>query len=275
MIAAGLAFYAATSAETVLRVSLVPDEAPFVLRSKFIPLSKYLEKKIGMKIEFRPSSDANALIDALAANKLDMAWFSGFDFVRARSRSDNQVIPIVQRAEDTQTRSVFITARNDITKLEDLAGKVFSFGEKSSTSGHLMPRFFLRTAYMGPDIQMEHLIYADSNMGVVTAVAGGMADAGVLNKAIWERMLANGEVNSKLLHVFHTTPAYHDYNWTVHVDMDSNLRQRLTDAFLSMDQRIGIDKEILAMQRASRFISTTPKNYSPIESVARSSGMLK
>ncbi len=274
-ITAGLAFYAATSAETVLRVSLVPDEAPFVLRRKFMALSEYLEKKIGMKIEFRPSADANALIDALVANKLDMVWFSGFDFVRAQSRSDNQVIPIAQRAEDAQTRSVFITARNDITKFEDLAGKTFAFGEKSSTSGHLMPRSFLRTAYVNPDVAMKHLIYSDSNMEVVTAVTGGIADAGVLSKAIWERMLASGEADPKVLRVFHTTPGYHDYNWTVHTDMDSRLRQKLTDAFLSMDMRIGIEKEILQVQRASKYISTTPDNYSTIEMVARSAGMLK
>ena len=275
MIAAGLAFYAATSAETVLRVSLVPDEAPFVLRRKFIPLSEYLEKKISMKVEFRPSADANALIDALVANKLDMVWFSGFDFVRANSRSNNQVIPIAQRAEDAQTRSVFITAHDDITKLEDLTGKIFAFGEKSSTSGHLMPRSYLRSAYMNPDVEMKRLIYSDSNMEVVTAVTGGMADAGVLNKAIWERMLANGEADPGKLRVFHTTPGYHDYNWTVHADMDSNLRQKITDAFLSMDRRIGIEKEILQVQRASRYISTIPENYSPIEAVARSTGLLK
>ncbi|MDX8385327.1 MAG: putative selenate ABC transporter substrate-binding protein, partial [Gallionella sp.] len=270
VIVAGLMFYAASSAETVLRVSLVPDEAPFVLRRKFIPLSEYLEKKIGMKVEFRPSADANSLINALVTNKLDMVWFSGFDFVRARSRSDNQVTPIAQRAEDAQTRSVFITARNDITSLEDLEGKVLAFGKKTSTSGHLMPRSYMRTAYMNPDIEMKRLIYSDSNNEVVAAVTGGMADAGVLNKTIWEKKLANGEVDPNKLHVFYTTPRYHDYNWTVHASMDSNLRQKLTDAFISMDKRIGIEKEIMAIQRASKFISTTPENYSPIETVARS-----
>ncbi len=274
-ITAGLVLYAATSAETVLRVSLVPDEAPFVLRRKFMALSEYLEKKIGMKVEFRPSADANALIDALVANKLDMVWFSGFDFVRAMSRSNNQVIPIAQRAEDAQTKSVFITARNDIAKFEDLAGKVFAFGEKASTTGHLMPRSFLRTAYVNPDVEMKRLIYSDSNMEVVTAVASGRADAGVLSKTIWDRMLASGEADPKVLRVFHTTPGYHDYNWTVSADMDSKLRQKLTDAFLSMDRRIGAEKEILQVQRASRYISTTPENYSHIETVARSAGLLK
>jgi len=274
-IVSGLTFYASTSAETVIRVSLIPDEAPFVLRRKFLPLAEYLGEKIGMKVEFRPSGNTDNLINALVANKLDMVWFSGFDFVRAMSRSNGDVIPIAQRAEDAQTRSAFITARNDITSLEDLAGKVLAFGKKTSTSGHLMPRSYMRTAYMNPDIEMKRIIYSGSNNEVVAAVRSGMADAGVLNQDIWEQKLANGEVDPKFLHVFYTTPAYHNYNWTVNADMDSNLRQKLTDAFLSMDKRVGIEKEILAMRHASKFIATTPENYLPIEAVARSAGLLK
>jgi len=138
-----------------------------------------------------------------------------------------------------------------------------------------MPRSFMRAAYMNPDIETKRLIYSDSNNEVIAAVTGGMADAGVLNQAIWKKKLANGEVDPNLLHVFYTTPTYYDYNWTVNSDMDSNLRQKLTDAFLSMDMRVGIEKEILAMRHASKFIATTPENYLPIESVARSAGLLK
>ncbi len=274
-IAAALMFYAATSAETVLRVSLIPDEAPFVMRRKFKPLSEYLEKKIGMKVEFRPSADANALIDDLVANKLDMVWYSGFDFVRAKYRSNDRVIPIAQRAEDAQTRSVFITANDDITGLEDLAGRTFAFGAKSSASGHLMPRSFLRAAYVDPDIEMKHVIYSDSHSAIVAAVTGGNADAGVLNETIWKKMLADGTANPKVLRVFYTTPEYHDYNWAVRADMDTNLRQKLTDAFLSMDRHTGLDKEILDLQHASRFIPAYAENYTAIETVARSAGLLK
>ncbi|MEO8331505.1 MAG: putative selenate ABC transporter substrate-binding protein [Gallionella sp.] len=274
-IAAALVLYAALSAESVLRVSLAPDESPSVLRRKFKPLSEYLSKKIGMKIEFRPVADEDALIEALAANKLDMIWCSGFDFIRARLRSNDQVIPIAQRAEDEQTRSVFITTHNDITRLEDLAGKTFAFGAETSTSGHLMPRAFLRAAYIDPDIEMKHVVYTGTHDAVVAAVSGGQADAGVLSSAAWEKMLADGKADPKVLHVFYTTPGYHDHNWTARADMDANLRQKLTDALLSLDRNVAQDKEILDLQHASRYISTNAENYSAIEAVARSAGLLK
>lgn len=274
-IAAALVIYAAIYAEPVLRVSLAPDDKPTVLRKKFKPLSDYLEKKIGMKIEFRPMASEDALVEALAANKLDMVWLGGFDFTRARLRSNDQVIPIAQREEDAQTRSVFITAHDDITRLEDLKGRTFAFGPESSTSGHLMPRSFLRAANIDPDTDMKHIVYTGTPDAVVAAVAGGKADAGALNNVVWKKMLADGKADPKVLHVFYITPGYCDYNWTARADMDANLRQKLTDALLSLDRNIAQDKEILDLQRASSFISTKAENYSAIEAVARSAGLLK
>ena len=274
-IAAALALFAVTSAEPVLRVSLSPDQKPTVLRKKFKPLADYLEKKIGMKIEFRPMASDSALVEALAANKLDLVWFRGYDFIQARQLSNDQVIPFVQRAEDANTRSVFITARKDITGLEDLKGEIFAFGEKTSTSGHLMPRAFLRAAYIDPDIDLKQVVYSGSPEEVVAAVAGDKAVAGVLSQAEWDKLLADGKAESKVLHVFFTTPGYCDHNWAVRADMDANLRQKLADAFLALDRNIGLDKEILDLQNASRFIPTRAENYAEIEAMARNAGMLK
>jgi len=270
-----LILYASTFSEPVLRVSFIPDESPTVMRRKFKPLTVYLEKKIGMKIEFRPASDGDALVEALISNKLDMVWIDGFNFIRAKARSNDQVIPLVQRAEDEKSRSVFITTHDDITKLEDLKGKTFSFGSESSTSGHLMPRFFLRAAYIDPDTDMKHIAFSGADDATVAAVAGGKADAGVLNSSLWERLIEQGKVDPKAVHVFYTTPGYHDYNWTVHADMDVNLRLKLTDAFLALDKNNAQDKEILDLQRANRFIPARAENYSVIEAAARSAGLLK
>lgn len=269
-----LVLYASISAEPVLRVSFMPDESPSLLRRKSKPLIDYLEKKIGMKIEFRPMRDGDALVEALTSKKLDMVWIDGFNFIRAKTRSNDQVIPLVQRAEDEKTQSVFVTAHEGITKLEDLRGKTFSFGSESSASGHLMPSSFLLAAYINPDTDMKR-IFSGSPDATVAAVASGEADAGVLGSAAWEKLIEQGKVDPKAVHVFYTTPGYHDYSWTVRADMDVNLRIKLTDAFLALDKNNGQDKEILDLQRASRFIPAEAENYSVVEAAARRAGLLK
>lgn len=262
-------------ADPVLRVSAIPDESPTELQRKFKPLGEYLEKKLGMKVEFTPVTDYAASVEGLVNNKLDMVWFGGFTFVQAKVRSNNKVIPLVQREEDEKLKSVFITTRNDITKLEDLKGKTFTFGSESSTSGHLMPRSYLLAAKINPETDMKRIAFSGAHDATVAAVAGGKVDAGALNISVWEKLLSQGKVDAKVVHVFYTTPGYYDYNWTVRSDMAPALREKLTKAFLSLDKNNLQDKEILDLQRATRFIPTKVENYGAIETAARSAGLLK
>lgn len=264
-----------SSAQPVLRVSAIPDEAPTELQRKFTPLGEYLEKKIGMKVEFTPVSDYAAAVESLVNNKLDMVWFGGFTFVQAKVRSHNQVIPLVQREEDEKFKSVFITTRNDIASLGDLKGKTFSFGSESSTSGHLMPRSYLLAAGVNPEADMKRIAFSGAHDATVAAVAGGKVDAGALNISVWQKLLAQGKVNEQVVGVFYTTPGYYDYNWAVRTDMDAALRQKLTEAFLALDRDNLHDRAILELQRATRFIPTKVENYDAIEQAARSAGLLK
>jgi phosphonate transport system substrate-binding protein len=262
-------------AQQVLRVSAIPDEAPTELQRKFKSLGNYLEQKLGMKVEFTPVTDYAASVEGLINNKLDMVWFGGFTFIQAKVRSGDKVIPIVQREEDEKFKSVFITTEPSITKLEDLKGKTFSFGSESSTSGHLMPRYYLLAAKINPDTDMKRIAFSGAHDATVAAVAGGKVDAGVVNISVWEKLIAQGKVDTNRLHVFYTTPGYFDYNWSVRSDMNPVLRKKLTDAFLALNKNDPQGKEILELQRATRFIPTKVENYDAIEKAARSAGLLK
>lgn len=262
-------------AQPVLHVSAIPDEAPTELQRKFKPLGSYLEQKLGMKVEFTPVTDYAAAVEALIHNKVDLVWFGGFTFVQAKVRSNNQVIPLVQREEDEKFKSVFITSDKNISKLEDLRGKTFSFGSESSTSGHLMPRSFLLAAKINPDTDLKRIAFSGAHDATVAAVAGGKVDAGALNISVWEKMVKENKVDLNQVRVFFTTPGYYDYNWTVRTDMEPGLRQKITAAFLALDKNDAQGKEILDLQRASKFITTKAENYATIEAAARNAGLLK
>ncbi|NMM27980.1 MAG: putative selenate ABC transporter substrate-binding protein [Glaciimonas sp.] len=264
-----------SQAQQVLRVSAIPDEAPTELQRKFKPLGDYLEKKLGMKVEFTPVTDYATSVESLINNKLDMVWFGGFTFIQAKVRSNNQIVPLVQRAEDKVFKSVFITTDKNITKLEDLKGKTFAFGSESSTSGHLMPRSYLLAAKINPDTDLKRIAFSGAHDATVAAVSGGKVDAGALNISVWEKLVASGKVDTKVVHVFYTTPGYYDYNWSVRADMNPVTRKKLTDAFLALDAKNPADKVILDLQRASKFIPTKAENYAAIEAAARNAGLLK
>jgi len=278
--AAGLMFAAAGGAYAqntpgVLRVSAIPDEAPTELQRKFKPLGDYLAKATGLKVEFTPVTDYAASVEGLINRKLDMVWFGGFTFVQANVRSKGQVTPLVQRAEDEKFRSVFITTNPSIHSLADLKGKALSFGSESSTSGHLMPRSFLLGAKINPDTDLKRVAFSGAHDATVAAVAGGKVDAGALNISVWDKLVEARKVDPKVVRVFYTTPGYYDYNWTVRSDMPAALQKKITDAFLALDPSTPEGKEILELQRATRFIPTKAANYGAIEAAARNAGLLK
>ena len=272
--AAGLA--SAQTAPTVLRVTAIPDESPTELARKFAPLGQYLESRLGMKVEWTPVTDYAAAVETLVNRKIDLAWFGGFTFVQANVRSGGKMVPLAQREEDEKFRSVFITeAGSGINRLEDLKGKTLSFGSQSSTSGHLMPRSYLLAAKVNPDVDLKRVSFSGAHDATIAAVASGKVDAGALNISVWEKFVADRKVDPAKVRVFYTTPTYFDYNWTVHADMPAELRNRIQAAFLALSADTAQGKEILGLQRATRFVATRPENYAGIRSAAENAGLLK
>jgi phosphonate transport system substrate-binding protein len=263
------------AAEEVLRVSAIPDEAPTELQRKFAPLGKYLEAQTGMKVVFTPVSDYAAVVESLATKKIDLAWLGGFTFVQAKIRTNGTALPIAQREEDSKFTSKFITADPAIKTLSDLKGKTFAFGAPSSTSGSLMPRFFLQQAGLNPEADFKRVAFSGAHDATVAFVAAGKADAGVLNASVWDKLVETKKVDTDKVRVFATTPPYFDYNWTVRGDLDPALVKKLTDAFLKLDPANPEHKEILGLQRAAKFIPTKKENYDGIEKAAHSAGLLK
>ena len=259
--------------EKKLRVTAIPDENPTELLRKATPLMKYLERETGLEVEFFPVTDYSAAVEALVNRKVDLAWYGGFTFVQAFQRSGGNVAPIVQREEDSKFRSVFITSDPSIKSLNDLNDVTFSFGSQSSTSGHLMPRTFLQAAGVNPESDFKKIAYSGAHDATVASVGSGKVQAGALNQKVWEKLKNENRV-PKGTRVFFTTPNYFDYNWTVHKEVNKEIIKNITDAFLKLDNKIESDREILELQRATKFIPTNVKNYENIEKAAKKAGLL-
>lgn len=266
--------FSTAQAQDVLRVSAIPDEAPTELLRKFKPLGEYLEQELGMTVQFQPVSDYAGVVEALGAKRLDLAWLGGFTFVQARLRTGD-AIPLVQREQDEVFTSTFITADPAINSHADLKGKSFAFGSVSSTSGHLMPRYFLQQEGIDADSHFSRIGFSGAHDATVAWVESGRVDAGVLNASVWEKLAAEGKVDTSKVRVYQTTPTYFDYNWTVRGDLDPALVERLKAAFLKLDPANPEHKAILDLQRASRFIETRVENYDGIEQAARAAGLLQ
>ncbi len=269
-------FVTAGLAAQTFKVTTIPEEAATEQVRKFGPIVKYLEGKLGQKVEFVPVNDYPAAVEALVNKQVDLVWFGGFTHVQAQVRSGGKIIPIAQREEDTQFKSVFIAKTNSgIKTLADLKGKTVSFGSASSTSGHLMPRSFLLQAGIDPDRDFKRVAFSGAHDATIASVVSGKVDAAALDITVWNKFVNEKKVDTNDVNVFYTTPGFFNYNWSVHADMPAALRERVTKALIEISPNDPLGKEILSLNRATRYIPTKAENYKGIETAARSAGLLK
>lgn len=262
--------------EPKLRLSGIPDENPTELQRKFQPMVDRLQKDLGMKVEYVPVIDYGAAVSALAAGKIDFAWLGGFTYVQAKVMAGAQ--PVVMRDIDRQFTSVFIAnAASGIHRVEDIRGKTFAFGSKSSTSGHLFPRYYLQTTYhIDPEKDFAGPpVFSGAHDATVKMVESGKVQAGAVNVEVWNRMIKEHQVDTNKVKVIWTTPQYCDYVWTARKGLSPEIVQKFAKSFLTLDDNRPEDQKVLEVQGAKKFVRADPKDFAVVEQVARSTGLLK
>ena len=259
-----------------LIISSIPDESITELHKKFLPLTEYLETKTKLKVEFFSVTNYSSVVEALSQGKVDMAWLGGLTYVQAKIRSNGNVEPVIQRVKDSLFTSVFIThVDNEIKILEDLKNKSFSFGSPSSTSGHLMPRFFLEKQNINPEEYFREIGYSGAHDATIFSVLSKKVSAGALNSLVWEKFIRENPKKAKELSVFFITPKYYDYNWTLRKDLGNEIKKSLVNAFLKLDYNKPDHKKILNLQRAKKYIKTNDNNYTNIYTAGKKTGLIK
>jgi len=260
-----------------LRVSAIPDENPAELLRIYSPFAEYLARELGMRVQFVPVVDYAATVEGLAARKLDLVWYGGFTSVQAVRRTQGQATRLVMRREDAEFRSVFVTRTDSgIRALADLKGKTFAFGSVSSTSGHLMPRYFLLRAGVVPERDFaQKPAFSGAHDATALWVESGKVDAGALNFLVWEKLVEQRKVDPAKIRVFWTTPAYVDYVWTARSDLDAGLRERIAQAFLKLRYDRPEDRRLLDLHRTRGYIRARDEDWKGVEEAAVAAGLLQ
>ena len=258
-----------------LRISAIPDENPQEMLRIYTPFADYLAKEVELPVKFIPVVDYAATVEGLAANKLDMVWYGGFTSVQAAHRAKGAK-RVIMRKEDAEFKSHFITRKDSgIVSLKGLKGKTFSFGSVSSTSGHLMPRYFLLQAGINPEKDFSKFSFSGAHDATAAWVEAGRVDAGALNFLVWDKLLETKKVDTNKVVVFWTTPPYVDYVWTVRGGLDKNIVDKTSEAFLKLDYKNPEHKKLLDLHRTKGYIPAKDSDWKGIEEAAISSGLLK
>lgn len=263
----------------------IPDQDPEELQRLYGKLIDYLEQELGVPVEYQPVTDYAAAVTAFKVGDLDMVWFGGLTGVQARLQVDGATA-IAQRDIDENFRSVLIanTSANlepfeAASGLEQLKGRTLTFGSESSTSGRLMPQFFMNEAGVELSDLNGEVGFSGNHDTTIKLVEAGSYEAGFLNEQVWESRLAEGAVNRDRVQVLWRTPTYYDYHWVISPDVEERYGEGFTEkvqqALLNLDPSNPEHQEILELFGAERFIKTENANYDKIEAVGREIGKIQ
>ncbi len=263
-----------------LTIGAIPDQDPEVLQRLYATLADSMARATGLQVAYRPVTDYGAAVSLFRTGDLDLVWFGGLTGVQARAQSPGARV-IAQRDIDEDFHSVFVVnTATGLTPSEDLAplaGLRFTYGSQTSTSGALMPAYFLSRQGIDPRGFPGGPGYSGSHDATLQLVASGSYEAGVLNEQVWNSRSAAGEVDPAV-RLYARTPAYHDYHWVLGRQaldrLGEELPQRLSDYFLGLSIEDPDDAAVLELFGAQRFIATQESNYDQIEQIGEQLGLI-
>ena len=271
---------APVASSPTLWFSAIPDQSTTELEEKLAPLAKYLSKQLGVEVEYVPSRDYQATVEMFKNGDVDLGWFGGLTGVQAR-RAVPGARAIAQGVDDLEYHSYFIA--NQSTGLErgdefpvEIASLRFTFGSESSTSGRLMPEYFLRhfTGKSPEEFFTLPVGFSGSHDKTIELVESGQYEAGVVNFKVYEQQVAMGEVDPEVVRILWESPPYADYNWTVRGDLDQRFGPRFTQRLQATLVAIDDPALLVALPRG-RLIPASNQDYEEIQQVARDLKMLR
>ena len=267
---------AGSSGRGALRIGAIPDQDPEVLQRLYGTVADSMSAALDLDVSYSPVTDYGAAVSLFRTGDLDLVWFGGLTGVQARLQTPGAQ-PIAQRDIDEDFHSVFVvntaTGLAPADDLTPLAPLRFTYGSETSTSGRLMPAFFLREQGVDPQGFPGGPGFSGSHDATLALVAAGTYQAGVLNEQVWRSRTADGAVDPAVVE-YARTPAYHDYHWLLGPQAVERLGADLGDRVRQYLTGLPAGDEVLELFGAGSFVPTEAGNYDQIEEIGRSLGLV-
>ena len=253
---------------TVLRIGVLPDQSPAVLRQRFAPVLSYLVDTLQLSCELIVPESYAHLLQLFHEQKVDLAYLGGYSYVKARQ--DDQAIPLVMRRVDTHFTSLFIVnANSPVQTLDQLENKSIAFGSSLSTSGHLMPRYFLQQKNITPESFFIKVRYSGAHDQTAYWVRDGVVDAGAANATTIRSMLNKNLIKPEDVRILWETPPYANYVWAIRPHFAESFQFKIRDAFLQLSPDKADHAIVLQNLNAIGYIPADPDNFIALQSIAR------
>lgn len=253
----------------VLKVGIIPAEETTHVVRQSQGLMDQVSKSLGMKAELFVGSDYNATIEALRANKIDVALMGAFGYVLATTQAPVEAFAVTVTAKNKSPNyHSIIIARADadqLTSLKSLVGRTFAFVDPSSTSGSLMPKSAMVKEGMDPEKDLKKVIYSGGHDASIIAVAEGKVDAA----AVADRILSNAcdkkAIDCAKIKVVWKSPEIPNDPLFYRKALSPELKKKIADSFYAVKKMTFGEMGVV-----ERFDPATDQTYDIVREIAKS-----
>lgn len=258
----------------VLRVSVQPHRDTERLKDFYQPLMRYLEQELNVKVQWVSVADYQQQLDQFHNGEVDLTLFGGYAFIKALEK--DKADPLVMRDIDFRFTSYFLVANNNIaSKVSELKGQSFSFGSKLSTSGHIMPRFFLSTQGIVPETFFSEVLYSNAHDTTFQLVQDGIVDVGVANSVLIDQLLKETKTGRNNVKILSETPPYPNYVWAARNGLPETLKTNIIEAFIKLSIDDKEDSKLLQKMGVNHYFPANSDDFEPIRKISHQLDMLK
>ena len=265
--------FSSSHASDTFVFTAIPDEDESRLRQRFEKVATYLGKQLGVPVKYIPVKSYAAAVSAFRNDQVQLAWFGGLSGVRARILVPNSEA-IAQGFEDQAFFNYFIAHSSTVLKRsdefpKDIAGKIFTFGSKGSTSGRLIPEFHIReNLKKSPNDVFQKVGFSGNHSRTIQLVQSGAYQVGAVNSKVWDNEMKAGLIDPEKISIIWKTPPYPNYQWSIRGDVDerwgAGFKSRVKEVLLNIK-----DPDLLASFPRTSFVPASNSDYQPILDVAK------
>lgn len=250
---------------------VIPVASSRNMSDSFGNLVKHLEKELGIKVKLQVAGDYAGVITGMQHGHIDIAYLGPKSYVEAANRAGAEAIAVEKDVKGTPGyHGLIITkAGSGLKRLEDLQGKTWAFTDPHSTSGTLVPTVYFNQINIDPQTYFSRVIYSGSHEASILSVKAGKIAAASTNDLDFDRGLGKqwkeGDFN-----IIWTSALIPGSPMTVRSDLPSSLKMAVKGAFISYDNKEGLDK-----LKISGYAPGNDSMYDPIRTLIAAKKALK
>lgn len=244
-----------------LVITAIPDDNAENMRENFGLIAKVIEEATGIPTEYIHVQNYAASVTALATGQAHLAWFGAVTTAQAYMQMKDEMEVVASRDIDKTFISYFIAGKDSgvpkVDSLKELADHpnakdwTFTFGSKSSTSSHMMPRsFFVEQTGKNPEDVFRTVAYSGSHDVVLEKVANGEFHLGALGQPPYDRASPERKEQAPIIY---TTPTFTNYCFAARSDLGPELIDKIRTALLNLHETEN-GRKALSYLKAQKFV---------------------